>query len=167
MDSSKDTSTTSSSGSDSLNLSLTNEEKLAILVQKEIRQQQELEEGRGQGHKKAKASSSSPMTFEKRNQLVRWMSDTCNDPTILLSSSKSPYLLLTLSVQILDSFTAMYDDDPTSSKLPINLQPLAGACIVLAAKSRKIRIDENVIIAQLSSEATPRNQGELKVSLPS
>ena len=107
---------------DSLELSLTNEEKLAVLIQKELKQQQEAP------------------TVERRDSVVKYMSDVCNE------ASKSPYVLLSSATKILDSFLAKFND------LPPNLQALGSACIIVAAKSRKIKLNTDRLTENPSKE---------------
>ena len=140
MDSSKDS---SASSGDSLNLSLSTEERLAVLTQREMRhlRQDEVEDKR--------------LALAERTQLTRWMSETCQYVvTLSRSASKSPYVLLSHSVAVLDSFVRMYG----ASRLPSNLHSLAAACILVAAKSRKIKLDESALHTELTSA------GELDVS---
>ena len=77
---------------------------------------------------------------DTRDKLVTAMSEWCSD---CLNSSKSLNLLLNSSAKILDSFLWRYHGDTSALG---NLEPLAVTCVLIAAKSRKIRINTNTLL---------------------
>ena len=161
QDNTQHSSSSSDESSCSLNLSLNPEERLSILVQKELIQQEHFgNHVRGMGTKMqglvwftlcvgnswkkhnyfALRSFQRLFTGGTRDKLVTAMSEWCSD---CLNSSKSLNLLLNSSAKILDSFLWSYHGHTSALG---NLEPLAVTCVLIAAKSRKIRINTNTLL---------------------